>query len=983
MISSTQRPPRSARRSLAVLVAVAAACLAVGSPAMAGDPATSIKINEIESSGLADFIELANTSGTATDVSGLVLKDDDDASRLAIRAGTSIPPGGFLAVDTDVPGGFDMSAADSARVFRPDGVTQIDGHGWASHSAVTYGRCPDGTGNFKTTEAVTKGAANDCLPRAGGEPWPGGAAVTLVDEAGVLGSDVSGLAYEGSGTATPGVMWVVDNSNGLMLRMVWDGAKWVRDTAGGWAAGKRLHFPGGGGAPDAEGVTLTDAGSAGGVYVSSERNLAASATRRPSVLRYDVSAAGGELSATHEWDLTADLPPFAANSGAESVEWVPDSHLVAAGFFDEATNAPYSPARYPNHGTGIFFVGLEGNGSVYAYALDHTSGEYTRVATFASGFPTFAALSWDAQTDRLWVVCDDNCEGRSRLFAVDRKAGATRGRFVPVAHHARPADMPNTNNEGFAITPAGECVGGTKPVFWADDDNAGGRVLRAGTLDCRTPPPTGAGWSAGTAQAKGDFDGDGFGDLAVGVRENMGSGAVHIFRGGASGVSVTSTQLWSQSSPGIADTSEAGDDFGRALATGDYNGDGRPDLAIGAPGENTGRGAVHVLYGGAGGLTAIDSRQLTQNSSGVGDVSEAGDRFGETLAAGKLDDAPHAELAVAAPGEDGTTTADGGVVHVLRGGPAGPDGAGSQTWSQASAGVADTPETGDRFGSSLAIGDLGGTTHDDLAIGVPLEDGTSTTDQGVVHVLPGSSTGPTATGSSMWSQNSTGVADTAESGDSFGGALAAGDLGGTPLEELAIGVPGEDSGTVVDAGIVQTLAGAVPGPTGSGSQTVGQATVGIADTPEAHDAFGFAVAVADLGGSPFLDLAVGVPGEGSSTIRQHGLVHVIPGSEAGLTATGSGHWTQNSTGIGDNAEAGDRFGEALSAADYGRSAHDDLAIGVPSEDRDPIGDTGIVQVVPGSDGFLDGPGSKTFSQGVSGVPDTGEAGDRMGLALGR
>ena len=47
---------------------------------------------------------------------------------------------------------------------------------------------------------------------------------------------------------------------------------------------------------------------------------------------------------------------------------------------------PYNPATYANHGTGLFFVGLEANGIVYGFALDQTSSSFTRVATFSSGF---------------------------------------------------------------------------------------------------------------------------------------------------------------------------------------------------------------------------------------------------------------------------------------------------------------------------------------------------------------------------------------------------------------------------------------------------------------------------------------------------------------------------------------------------------------------------------------------------------------------
>ena len=75
------------------------------------------------------------------------------------------------------------------------------------------------------------------------QPWPGSASVTTVDQADVLGADVSGLEYEGSGTQSPGVLWAVDNGGSLMQRLVWDGTQWVRDATNGWSAGKPLQLP--------------------------------------------------------------------------------------------------------------------------------------------------------------------------------------------------------------------------------------------------------------------------------------------------------------------------------------------------------------------------------------------------------------------------------------------------------------------------------------------------------------------------------------------------------------------------------------------------------------------------------------------------------------------------------------------------------------------------------------------------------------------
>src|SRR5207244_3597033 len=90
-----------------------------------------------------------------------------------------------------------------------------------------------------------------------------------------------------------------------------------------------------------------------------------------------------------------------------------------------------------------------------------------------------------------------------------------------------------------------------------------------------------------------DFNGDGYGDLGVGVPgEGVGTaaaaGAVNVLYGTASGLTADFSELWHQSRPSVADSVEADDHFGAAIATGDFDGDGYDDLAVGVPDENVG-----------------------------------------------------------------------------------------------------------------------------------------------------------------------------------------------------------------------------------------------------------------------------------------------------------------------------------------------------------------------------------------------------------
>nr|WP_241266264.1 FG-GAP-like repeat-containing protein [Streptomyces boncukensis] len=186
--------------------------------------------------------------------------------------------------------------------------------------------------------------------------------------------------------------------------------------------------------------------------------------------------------------------------------------------------------------------------------------------------------------------------------------------------------------------------------------------------------------------AIGDVDKDGRGDLVIrtvpgGVLENLpyDHGTVKVLYGTDDGPSKTRTTTLDQNSPGVPGANEDGDQFGASLATGDVNGDGYADVVAGVPGEDIGSGAsgkdtgaAVQLLGGSGGLSGTGAKAFHQGTSGVPGAVEAEDAFGKAVALGNTDADGYDDLAVGAPGEDGTASQpEAGAVWVLRGSASG------------------------------------------------------------------------------------------------------------------------------------------------------------------------------------------------------------------------------------------------------------------------------------------------------------------------
>ncbi len=392
----------------------------------------------------------------------------------------------------------------------------------------------------------------------------------------------------------------------------------------------------------------------------------------------------------------------------------------------------------------------------------------------------------------------------------------------------------------------------------------------------------------GRALAAGDFNQDGFDDLAVGIPQlntfgGPDRGAVWIYAGTESGLQVAPYLRLDYDDVETFEDDYA--NFGWALAVGDFDDDGFPDLAASAIGQDNHSGVLYFFFGSDDGLSLDGMQQMYPYT--VGGFSAQNSQFGYSLAAGQLDGEGGDDLVVGAPFTNVEHQNNAGRVYFYFAGSNGISGQNAYYRDAANLNGVSQPSGDAQLGFSLAVGHMFQTSGEvDVAVGAPLDDAGEQGNAGSVYLFEFDGQTTDYQTSKKLRQYSPWGSTDPSAGDQFGFSLATGRFNSDLYDDLAIGAPYEDVteqtalGEQQNAGIFHVVYGDANGPFMMDTDTFDHTTIN--NFVIGGDNLGMALCFGRFENSNREALAVGAPNADwasyewqGTDIGQAGEVHIV------------------------------------------------------------------------------------------------------------